>query len=168
MQAARGRLGTAEDSGWGAYLMPFEIKVFIPADLVFDPRKLTRAVKNGLDAAQQGALVDFKVTTQTWQHQPAFDTRAPDAATRTVQTDDEIYGYVSGGTKPHVIVAKGKSLAFPGAGFRPKSRPGAIRSNQGSKGKGVVFRKRVQHPGSKAREFDKAIAKKWNKELPIT
>jgi len=148
--------------------MPASIKVFVPKELVADPRKLARAVANGLDSAQAGALVDFKVTTATWQHQPDFETKKPNEATRTVETDDEIYGYVSGGTKPHVIVAHGKALRFPGPGFRPKSRPGAIRSNQGSKGKGMVFRKKVNHPGSKARDFDKAIADKWNKELPIT
>ena len=148
--------------------MPISLKVFVPKDLVLNPRKLARAVTNGLDAAQKGAEVDFKVTTQTWQHKPSFDLHTPNVATRTVSTNDEIYGYVSGGTKPHVIVAHGKALRFPGPGFRAKSRPGAIRSNAGSKGKGVVFRKRVHHPGSKARDFDKAIAKKWQEELPVT
>ncbi len=147
--------------------MPASLKVFVPKDLVADPRKLARAVMNGLDAAQKGAEVDFKVTTQTWQHQPDFALRTPNAATRTVSTDDEIYGYVSGGTRPHIIVAHGKALRFPRTGFRAKSTPRVIGSGSGSRGKGVVFRKKVNHPGSKARDFDKAIAEKWGDELPI-
>jgi hypothetical protein len=147
--------------------MPASMTVFVPKDLVLDPRKLARAVSNGLDAAQKGAAIDFEVTVSTWQHKPDFEQRKPNEATRTVETDDEIYGYVSGGTKPHVIVAHGKALVFPSGGFRPKSRPGYIGANQGSKGKGVVFRKMVSHPGSKARDFDKAIAKKWQEQLPI-
>lgn len=43
-----------------------------------------------------------------------------------------------------------------------------IVSNKGSKGKGVIFRPKVNHPGTKAREFEDAIAEKWQKELPVT
>lgn len=143
------------------------IKVFVPKSLVADPQKMARAVANALDGAAKGALEDFKVTTATWQHQPDFSIDTPNADRRVVGTDDEIYGYVSGGTKPHIIVAHGKALAFPGGGFRPKSRPGYIGSNKGSKGGAVVFRPRVQHPGTEARKFDEAIAEKWQKQLPV-
>lgn len=148
-------------------LMP-SMKVFVPKSLVADPARLARAVANGLDAAQDGALVDFKVTTQTWNHQPEFEKQSPDAGTRVVGTDDEIYGFVSGGTKPHVIVGKpGKRLAFGAAGFRPKTRVGAIRSNKGAKGSPIIVRPKVNHPGTEARKFDEAIAEKWQKQLPI-
>lgn len=148
--------------------MPASVKVFIPRSLVADPQKLARAVTNALDGAAAGALVDFKTTTATWSHRVAFqiDKGRPDR--RVVGTDDEIYGYVTGGTRPHVIVAHGKALAFPGGGFRPKTRVRTIGSNKGSKGKGVVFRKMVHHPGTDAREFEDAIAEKWQTELPVT
>ena len=144
------------------------IKVFVPTSLVAQPDKLARAVANALDGAAKGALEDFKVTTQTWQHQPDFAIDEPSADRRVVGTDDEIYGYVSGGTKPHVIVAHGNALVFPGGGFRPKTRPRYIGSNKGSKGGAVIFRPKVQHPGTAPREFDEAIAEKWQKELPVT
>lgn len=144
------------------------LKVFVPKSLVADPAKLARAVTNALDGAAKGALIDFKATTATWDHQPDFATDAPSADRRVVGTDDEIYGYVTGGTRPHVIVAHGKALAFPGGGFRPKSRPRVIGSNKGSKGGAAIFRPRVNHPGTTAREFEEAIAEKWRKELPVT
>lgn len=147
--------------------MAGSLKVFVPKSLVADPHKLARAVANGLDGAAKGALVDFKVTTATWSHKPDFDVSEPSADRRVVGTDDEIYDYVTEGTKPHVIVAHGKALAFPGGGFRPKTRVRYIGSNKGSKGKGVVFRPRVNHPGTTAREFEQAIAEKWQKQLPI-
>lgn len=143
------------------------IKVFVPRDLVADVHTLARAVANGLDGAAKGAEVDFKVTVQTWTHQPDFQVSAPDAASRVVGTDDQIYRYVNDGTKPHLIVAHGTALAFGGSGFRPKSRPGSIRSNAGSTGRGTIFRKRVHHPGSVARKFDDAIAEKWQAQLPV-
>lgn len=142
------------------------MKVIVPKSLVVDPQKLARAVANGLDGAAKGATVDFKTTTATWQHTVSFETTEPDAARRVVGTDDEIYGYVNAGTRPHVIVAHGKALAF-GVGGRPKSRPGYIGANAGSTGKGTVFRRMVNHPGTTARGFDTAIATKWQEQLPI-
>jgi hypothetical protein len=143
------------------------LKVFVPKALAIGVDKLARAVTNGLDAAAAGALEDFKVTTQTWEHQPEF-TIEKHQDSRIVGTDDEIYGYVSGGTRPHVIVAHGKVLAFPGGGFRPKTRVRYIGSNKGSKGGAVILRPKVNHPGTDAREFDQAIAEKWGNELPKT
>ncbi len=148
--------------------MPASIKVFVPKSIAGNPQKLARAVTNALDGAAKGALVDFKVTTQTWNHQPDFAIQSPSDDRRIVGTDDEIYGYVTHGTRPHIIVAHGKALAFPGGGFRPKSRVRTIGSNKGSKGGAVIFRPKVNHPGTKAREFDEAIAEKWQKELPKT
>lgn len=148
--------------------MPASIKVFIPKELVADPQKLARAVTNALDGAAEGALVDFKVTALTWIHKVEFQIIKDRLDRRVVGTDDEIYGYVTGGTRPHVIVAHGKALAFPGGGFRPKTRVRTIGSNKGNKGKGVIFRKMAHHPGTDAREFEDAIAEKWQKELPVT
>lgn len=144
------------------------IKVFVPKSLVADPQKLARAVANALDGAAKGALEDFKVTTQTWQHQPDFAIDQPSEDQRVVGTDDEIYGYVNFGTKPHIIVPRnGKVLTWLGANYRPKSRPRQIRSNKGGNDNTIVYTKLVQHPGTEARKFDEAIAEKWQKQLPV-
>jgi hypothetical protein len=141
------------------------IKVLIPKDLLTDPKKMLRAVKNGLDAAAKGAEIDLKVTTQTWNHKPGFSTDSSQDDRRIVGTDDDIYGYVSGGTRPHIITAHGKALAFQ-TGYRAKTRPRVIGSEGGGASGPTVYRQQVMHPGTKAREFDKAIAEKWQQELP--
>ena len=67
------------------------------------------------------------------------------------------------GTKPHVIVAKrGRALRFA-PGSRAKTSPGKLTSGSGSKGSAVVFRPRVNHPGTKARLFTEQIAKRWRR-----
>ena len=137
----------------------------MPKDLLTDPKKMLRAIKNGLDAAAKGATVDFKVTTQTWEHKPGFSTDASQDDRRIVGTDDEIYGYVNDGTRPHVITAHGKALAFQG-GYRAKTRPHVIGSGGGASGP-TVYRQRVMHPGTQPRSFDKAIAEKWQEQLSI-
>lgn len=142
-------------------------KPIIPKGEILDARKLSRAKKNALDGAAKGALVDFKVTAQTWDHTPSFAIEAPSDDERIVGTNDTIYGYVEEGTRPHVITAKaGGVLAF-GPGAKAKTKPRVIGSGGGSKGGATVFRPRVQHPGTDAREFSVVIAEKWGEQLPL-
>jgi hypothetical protein len=143
------------------------MKPILPKDAILDARKLARAKKNALDGAAKGALIDFKTTAATWDHTPDFAIETPSDDERIVGTDDEIYGYVEGGTRPHVIQAKaGGVLAF-GPGAKAKTRPRVIGSGSGSKGGATVFRPRVNHPGTDAREFSVVIAEKWNEQLPL-
>jgi hypothetical protein len=117
---------------------------------------------------------DFEKTTATWQHKPKFETVVSlmqPGPTVLVGTDDEIYGYVSKGTKPHPIFAgiytgksNKKALAFPSK-FSPKTRPGVIGSTAGSRGGDMVVRPYVQHPGTKPRNFEEAIEKIWKKKF---
>lgn len=140
-------------------------KVIIPKRLTFEPERLARAINNGLDGGAKGAKVDFGVTVQTWQNKPEFTiSEAP--GERIIGTDDEVYGYVNDGTRPHIIVAKSaKALAF-GVPSSPKTAVRVIGSSAGSRGGTVVKRQSVKHPGTAAREFDEAIAEKWRALLP--
>jgi hypothetical protein len=142
------------------------LKVIIPKSLALDLKRMQRAIENGLDASAKAAKVDFGVTTQTWQQQPEFSITET-ANGRAIGTDDEVYGYVNDGTRPHLIVAKGKALAF-GVPSSPKTAPRVIGSSAGSRGNTPVRVKFVRHPGTDAREFAETIAKKWRELLPRT
>lgn len=143
------------------------IRVIIPKRALADPKRMALAIQNGLDAAAKAAKVDFGVTVQTWNHQPDFTIQEDGDFKRVIGTDDEIYGYVNSGTKPHIIQATaGKVLAFGPSS--PKTAPRVIGSGAGSRGGASTFRKRVQHPGTQARDFDQAIAEKWQDMLPQT
>jgi len=113
---------------------------------------------------------DFKATTATWKHKVKFE-KLVDVAASPVQilvgTDDEIYGYVNNGTKPHPIFAgiyTGRSnkavLAFPSA-YKAKTQPRVIGSEGGGGFGDTVVVPFVQHPGTDARHFDEVIRDKW-------
>lgn len=137
----------------------------LPKGILLDPKKLSRAIENALDGAALGAQADLQATVATWKHKPEFKIEAK-LGRRDVYTEDEIYGYVNDGTKPHQILPKNGSVLRIGVGGRPKTVVGALRSNKGAAPKSFAYAKGVHHPGSEARKFDEAVQKKWDKQLP--
>ena len=133
---------------------------------VLDPRQFERAVENALEATAKDIKVDYQVTTYTWKHQPKFVIKKDGKFERSIYTEDEIYGYVSGGTRPHEIRAKNAPMLVFQAGFSAKTRPGVIRSNKGGRFGPTIFTPVVHHPGTQARQFDKVISDKWAKQWP--
>lgn len=144
------------------------MKVILPRNL-FSTAKLEQAIENALTGSAKAAKVDFDVTTQTWDRRPDF-TIDSEPGKRTISTENEIYGYVNDGTRPHIIAPKnpGGMLVF-GVPSGAKTQVRTIGSGAGSKGSTIVrTRKPVQHPGTDAREFDQVIKEKWDDLLPKT
>lgn len=123
---------------------------------------------NSLRSVAKDVRKDFEATTQTWEHKPKFEMAVSlkgKGPQFLVGTDDEIYGYVNRGTRPHRIVPKkAKALRFQ-TGYTAKTVPGVIGSKSGGASGDVVFSQGVMHPGTKARNFDKQIGKKWEKSF---
>ena len=151
--------------------MKLRAEAIVPKDLVVDIKKMKRVVNNALDGSALSAKVDFDTTTRTFRKRPKFLIKKPKFGVRDIYTIDEIYSYVSGGTRAHPIRARrrGGRLAFFRSGFRAKTRVRYIGSNKGSRASSNFVRpESVQHPGTKAREFDIEIQKKWQKQLNKT
>lgn len=105
-------------------------------------------------------LRDLESTVRTWKHKPTFDvtiTRQGGDYSVSAGTDDEIYGYVNDGTKPHVIRPKRSKYLRFSSGYKAKTRVGVIGSNDGGSFGGDVFSKGVYHPGFVGRKFAQKI-----------
>lgn len=141
-------------------------KAIIPKRLVSDPRKMAQVMTNTMNGVAQSMKVDFEVTVQTWDDPASFTIEAPSIWVRIIATEHDIYSMLNKGTKAHDIFPKNKkSLAFTGP-FRSKTVPNQIMSRSGSKGSNQTILPRgrgVKHPGTKARNWDKTIAKKWRR-----
>ena len=136
---------------------------------LFDVKELKRAIENAGNMSAKAVEADFVSTVTTWEHKPKFTIEhTRDSGEWDVGTDDKIYGYVSEGTRAHVIKPKdGKRLVFFRTGFKAKSVIGSRRSNIGKKAnKDLTFAKQVQHPGTEARKFPETINRIWDKEWP--
>lgn len=135
--------------------MNLDLRIFIPKSL-FTTSDFERVIELSLDEVTASIIVDFKVTTQTWNHKVIWQTMK-EKGIRQVYTDDRIYFFLNFGTRVR--------YATMSSNFRPKSRVGAIRSNKGSGGL-LYISKRRPRPGIAARKWDEAIQKKWEKEYP--
>ena len=141
------------------------VRVIKPS--MFKEKEFQRAARALEDFAKK-VKADYQKTTRTWSHKVVFHRYSRYGLRELaagVDTEDEIYGYVERGTKPHVIMAgiytgksNKKALAFPSV-FRPKTKPRVIGSAAGYKGGATIVRPFVQHPGTEAREFSKTIKK---------
>ena len=159
------------DPGRDGGLMKLRADAVVPKDLVVDIKKMKRVVDNAMDGSALSAKVDFDTTTRTWRKRPKFLIKKPKFGVRDIYTINEIYSYLSGGTRAHIIRPRrrGGRLAFFRTGFRAKTRVRYIGSNKGSPASSNFVRpESVMHPGFPAREFDIEIQKKWQKQLNKT
>lgn len=123
----------------------------------------SKAIEAAVQKSAALVLRDLEATTRTWKHKPAFDvtiTRTGENYSVSAGTDSLIYGYVDAGTKPHVIRPKRSKYLRFSSGYRAKTRVGIIGSNPGGAFGSDVYSKSVNHPGTKARGFIKAIQKR--------
>lgn len=113
---------------------------------------------------------DLAKTTDGWDTRVTFRSDVTTTGGKivvTVGTDNAIYGYVSRGTKPHVIRPKqSKFLRFQ-RGYSPRTSSRTTRrKGTGRSSGGFVYAKQVSHPGTKARNFEAKIAVRYQDILP--
>jgi hypothetical protein len=128
------------------------------------------AIEKAADTFSKDILLEFEITTATWEHQVKFEREisvGPASIDILVGTDDEIYRYVDEGTRPHMIYPKGDYPLRFQSGYNAKTTPGLISSKYGGSFGDVVYARGVSHPGTKAREFDKNITKKMGRPFRV-
>ena len=137
----------------------------IPKRNRLDAKRQQQAVDRGLDDAAAGALIDFALTSATWEHDPVYTVKAQKDG-RLVGTKDEVWLMLNKGTRAHDIYPRNaRMLRFPGGPYSPKTRPGFIGSQAGGASGAIIFRRFVHHPGTKPRGWSTIIAKKWRSRV---
>ena len=137
-----------------------------------DTKKLLRGLERAIDDTTTIVDANFQATVGSWKRKPKFTRRRAMRKGRTIEGDvttrNEIYGYVTGGTRRHRIpkhpMPRGKKLRFR-TGYRSKTRRRVLGSHKGGAFGGVAFARQVMHPGTEAREFQQEIAKRRQRNL---
>lgn len=136
------------------------LKPITPKNMGSMFKALPEAVKRGMDDAALAVKADLEQTVKTWEHPAEFTITETSEYDRAVGTDDEVWKMLDEGTKPHLITPHGRYLRFS-PGSLPKTRPGVLTSGGGRPGSGVIYARKVQHPGTKARNWTAIVNKKW-------
>jgi hypothetical protein len=134
-----------------------------------DVRRLERELRSAIDKTIKAAEGDFKRTTRTWDQQPTFKIVKAHAVggdlEGEVATENEIYRYVTRGTRPHVIRPRRKQALRFQKNYQAKTAPQVVGSHKGGASGDFVSAKQVQHPGSAGRNFDIEIAERRQRTL---
>lgn len=143
-------------------------KAIVPKKL-WNIKGVQKELKQAVNETVELMNYDFKATTKSWKHKVTFKksgaTVTANAISGFVGTDDTIYGYVTHGTTPHLIVPRrARALRFQ-AGYASKTTPRILGSHQGGPRGETVFAQVVHHPGTTAREFEEEIAQRRQKSL---
>ena len=140
-----------------------------------DFRAFYREIEKALDnTVKPELLAYFQRVVQPWNNPPQFAARKRillemlEVYIYPVGENADIWRYVTLGTRPHIIKPKGAGypLRFKWGGYG--SYKARTTTSGGYKGPGKVIGgqtvrfKRVNHPGTKARNFERHIAR-WYK-----
>lgn len=130
-----------------------------------DPKKAFKKIQRINQSTAKAMLKDFEKTTRTWENKPEFEVETSGASGQfggsgedpsvTVTTDDDIYRYISRGTRVR--------YATMSPDFRPKTRVNRIVSYRGRGGMVFVDTSKPR-PGIKARNYEKIIVKRHRKK----
>lgn len=143
------------------------IRVIVPKNAL-NPEGVRRAILNVMRDTAEAARVDFVATTNTWNHKPKFERKEQrDGVIQQVSTDDSVWGMLERGTRPHIITVKrARFLRFAWDGYGSygaKTKPGLLSSKGAKYPNRINYRKSVNHPGTKAREWRAAAIKKYSR-----
>lgn len=129
-------------------------------------RKVLRA--EGMSIAAD-MMLDLLVTTATWEHNVKFKRVVEvkgEGITIMVGTDDKIWSWLVEGTPAHLIFPKKAPVLKFRNVYTAKTIPGVLTSKPGGSSGQWRSSKGVIHPGIKARKWDEALAKQWEKKFP--
>src|SRR3972149_1918819 len=133
-------------------------------------RLYAQIIEREFDIEAKAIEKDFEFIVETWDRKPKFVIRKLKSSHRLtvmIFTTDKIFNYLNHGTEPHIITPVRANMLHFQSGYTAKSRPRWIGGQQGGGFGDDVFAKRVQHPGTEARKWDEAIARKRRKSLAL-
>lgn len=154
--------------------MPGDWRVIITPDMDVVRRhfsnmmdEVPRALKAAVDALATSARRHFEGSTATWMQKPTFHITGADSQDtirRIVGTNDQLYFWISEGTKDRAIMPRNYPYLRFQTGYTPKTRPGSLQSYQGGPFGPFIRVPFVAHHSIAAREFDRSVAEAVGKD----
>ena len=151
--------------------MAFQVKAIIPPRL--NPEVFEAEIERELE--RQGEIIRrlYEKTVATWSSpKPKFKLetllespgprggRTSKAASVEVSTDDDRFIWTDLGTRPHPITARRAPYLVFRWPYGAKTRRRVLGSRQARRGRNWASKRRIRHPGTRARLFTDEIEKR--------
>jgi hypothetical protein len=145
--------------------MPVLFKKISPSS--FNDKAIYASLVSGMNDVVDEANDVFQSTVKDFSSKPNFEKNVKTESNKisgSVLTDDENYRRLNYGTRPHVIRPRrpGGMLVFR-VPFKSKTTLTRLPSRAGSRGNNVIFARKVNHPGFKARKYEDRVTSKMKK-----
>lgn len=145
------------------------LRAIVPSGKLYESARMQMAIHGALDKVGQGMLRTYQEIVSNWKTKVVFAVKVTvngSQAMVEVWTENEIYGYVTEGTKPHIIVPRRARMLRFQTGYRAKTSPRSIKSGAGGAFGDVAFAHLVHHPGTQARHFERNVMKRYQDVIP--
>jgi len=148
--------------------MTIELVVISPG--TFKPDALMRLLRESVEETIDASEDAWDDITETWKRQPKFTKEIKETSSQIKgehSSGNDVVRWLTRGTPKHDIpLSPGATLVFK-EGYKSKTQPGVIGSTSGGAFGDLRFAKKVTHPGIKAGNWDKVIAKEQKNEWPF-
>ena len=151
--------------------MPIEVRSLIKRRRGRPRNETRRRLELALDGANDAVLADMRKATKTWKRRPTFTARIKRVRggwVTNVFTDDPRWEWISEGTKPYTIRPRGPGypLRF-NVPYKAATASNRLIARQASVGNTVARAYVVHHPGIKARNLNRRIARRHQKTFRV-
>lgn len=146
------------------------LKVTIPKKKFSDKKWITELARTQRLESVPVLRQMFKLTVFGWSTKPTFSYKQNISSNKVsismypTGNRAEIWQLLSAGSPRHDIPLSPKVKGFLKykPGYRASTTPGTLLSRRAYRSGKETFRKQVSHPGFKARDFEKTIAREYN------
>jgi len=150
--------------------MTIRLQAIVPVGHVADSEFAERELKKALNKVGGYAAGLYRKTVTTWKKKPTFTKgRAKWISSFALGVEitytNKVYMWTDFGTKPHVIRARNYPTLRFRSKYSPRTRKRTFRSYRNRRYGPWRTPKKVNHPGTAAREFTEEIAARAEKKF---
>jgi hypothetical protein len=134
-------------------------------------RAMQAVTSEAMEKVTDELQLDYQVSVKDFNRKVEFSKQVkkiPRGIQGFVWYEDKIFSYVDEGTDgPYTIVPKNSRVLAFQPNYQRKSIPNMAQSQPGGASGETVFAQVVVHPGTKAANITKVLARRWQTKLPL-
>lgn len=127
--------------------------------------RIWRSVATRMHSVARRAQKALEAYGAHWSDPPTFNyVGSPESGQLDIWTTNQLFLWLDDGVRPHVIFARKKYMVFS-ENYQAKTTPGRVLRGSGSYSGGLVYAKKVNHPGIRPRRFTRIVQEQTQRNM---